>query len=115
MNQEDLVAYLDEHKEEFRAHIRAKIMDSMTQQIQWNLPAKISEQVNDFYDKELRGEVNAYLLEQKTALKEAVAEACVTAAKAVAIALAERVQETLAPGNYKRDDLFKALLGVGRY
>ena len=109
MDAAELTKFLEDNKEEFNNALKKKVIDSMTQRLQWDFPDLIQKQVKEFYETELRPEVEACLKDNKGALMAVVTQASVDAAQSIAIAMAEQVKKTMDPSNYRRAEIFKAL------
>lgn len=108
MNAEELTAYLEENKDQVKRAVLAKIVDSLTQQVQWDLPRKIQEDFDTFYKEEISPAVRQHMADNKEALMQVVIKSSVDAADSVAIALAERIKKTMS-NEYDAKKVFGAL------
>lgn len=111
MNAEDLTAFLEENKAEIHGAIKAKIIESMTQRVQWDLPDLIRKDVLQFYADEIQPAVKQHLVDNKEAIMQVVIKASVDAAEAVAKTMATHIQKTM-ESDYSAKKVWAALFGA---
>jgi hypothetical protein len=108
MNVEELTQYLEDNKEAVQKAVLAKVVDSLTRQVEWSLPKKLQEDFDSFYTEEIRPAVKQHLLENKGEVMQVVIKACVDTADSVAKALAARITKTMSEDYYAKK-VFEAM------
>jgi hypothetical protein len=95
MNVEELTQYLDDNKDSVKRAVLEKIVNSLTQQVQWDLPRKIQEDFDTFYKEEISPAVKQHMADNKEAIMQVVIKASVDAADSVAVAMSETIKKTM--------------------
>jgi hypothetical protein len=90
MNVEELTQYID-NKDAVKRAVLEKVVDSLTQQVQWDLPHTIQEDFDAFYKEEISPAVKQHMADHKEGIMQVVIKASVVAADSVAVAMAERI------------------------
>lgn len=109
MNTEELTKYLEENKDQVKKAVLEKVIDSLTRQVEWDLPKLLQEDFHAFYETEIRPAVKQQLADNKEAVMQIVIKSCVDAAGSVATSMAEKIKKTMS-SDYDAQKVFCALM-----
>jgi hypothetical protein len=90
MDAEALKTLLDESQDQIIKDVRAKIVERVSSNYEWEIAKLVNEQVKDFFAAEVAPEIVKGLMGEKGA----IVQAATAAAANVAVKLAEKMTET---------------------
>jgi hypothetical protein len=109
ITQEEILAVMENHRDELVAHMVEETKKSITNQINWSLQTEINNIVQKFIKEEIAPEIQAQLVESKPAILKAVAVMADELSTDLAKALLETARENLNQ-SYKRSQILKELI-----
>lgn len=109
MTPDDLKEFLSENAESIKAAVKAKMIDTLLQQHQWDMTSEIREVVKDFVSKEIVPEVKKHLQDQKGPILEAALVGASEIGASLAKAIAERSAKNLTSDSYQFRQVMEAL------
>lgn len=109
MNAADLQAFLDENKEDIKAAIKAKMIESLLTNHRWEISTEISKTVETFVSTEIVPEVKKYLTDQKGPILKAAIAGAADIGDTLAKAIVTRTAKRLSPDGYEFRQVMEAL------
>ena len=110
MTEEQLLAFLQDNKDDIAASVKAKAIEAMTQDLKWRLPDAVTKAVAAFFEAEIVPEIQKHLADQKGPIVAASIKAASQIGDKVAEALVEKAVESMS--GYRSGEVIKALMGV---
>jgi hypothetical protein len=105
---EEIMAVLENHREELVAHMVEETKTEITRKINWTLAEEVNKIVKDFITTEIAPEIKAQLVENKPAILKAIAVMTEQFSMDLTEALLAQARENLNQ-SWKRNEIMKAM------
>lgn len=109
MTPDDLKDFLDANADDIKAAVKAKMIEGLLQNHQWQITGEISQVVKEFVSDEIVPEVKKHLMDQKGPILEAALVGAAEMGANLAKAIAERSAKNLTSDSYQFRQVMEAL------